>query len=108
MVFSLGEIVTVFFFGALCLYFLDAIRVRELALQAVQRAGERDDFQLLDQSVHINRLSLSRDERGRWKIWRQYRFDYSFDGVRREQGFVIMLGKRLQAVVVSEPQRTLH
>lgn len=108
MYFSLGEILTLFLFGALCLYFLDAIRVRELALQAVLRAGERDDFQLLDQSVHIRRLSLSRDSRGRWRIWRQYRFDYSFDGVRREQGFVIMLGRYLQAVVVNEPDRTLH
>jgi Protein of unknown function (DUF3301) len=108
MYFSLGDVFALFLFGACGLYFLEAIRVRELALQAVQRAGERDDFQLLDQSVHINRLSLSRDERGRWKIWRQYRFDYSFDGVERQQGFVIMLGKQLQAVVVSEPNRTLH
>ncbi|MBN7798001.1 DUF3301 domain-containing protein [Parahaliea mediterranea] len=108
MYFSLGEVLAVFLFGVLCLYFLESIRVRELAVQAVLRAGERDDFQLLDQSVHINRLSLSRDERGHWRIWRQYRFDYSFDGVRRQQGFVIMLGKRLQAVVVSEPDRTLH
>lgn len=108
MVFSLGEILTFLLFGVLCLYFLDAIRVRELALKAVQHAGERDDFQLLDQSVHINRLSLSRDGRGRWRIWRQYRFDYSFDGVQREKGFVIMLGRYLQAVVVSEPNRTVH
>lgn len=108
MHFSLGEILVVFLFGALCLYFLDAIRVRELAVKAVQVAGNRDDFQLLDQSVHIHRLSLSRDNTGRWRIWRQYRFDYSFDGLQREQGFVIMLGKQLQAVVVSEPDRTLH
>ncbi|TXS92741.1 DUF3301 domain-containing protein [Parahaliea maris] len=108
MYLSLGEILILFLFGALGLYFLDATRVRELAVKAVERAGERDDFQLLDQSVHINRLSLSRDQQGRWKIWRQYRFDYSFDGVVREQGFVIMLGKHLQAVVVSEPNRTLH
>ncbi len=108
MYLSLGEILVLFLFGAIGLYFLDSIRVRELAVQAVERASARDDFQLLDQSVHINRLSLSRDGSGRWKIWRQYRFDYSFDGVVREQGFVIMLGKQLQAVVVSEPNRTLH
>jgi hypothetical protein len=106
--FTLGEIIAVFMFGALCLHFLGAIRVRELALQAVGQASRRDDFQLLDQSVHIRRLSLSRDGNGRWRIWRQYRFDYTFDGVERRQGFVIMLGKHLQAVVVSEPSTTLH
>lgn len=106
--FTLGEILAVFLLGVLCLYFLGAIRVRELAVQAVGRASKRDDFQLLDQTVHIRRLSLSRDETGRWRVWRQYRFDYSYDGVERRQGNVIMLGKRLEAVVVSEPVRPLH
>ena len=106
--FTLGEILTLLLFGVFGLYFLQAMRVRELALQAVGHASRRDDFQLLDQSVHIRRLSLSRDEGGRWRIWRQYRFDYSYDGVERRQGFVIMLGKQLQAVVVSEPSVTLH
>ena len=65
--------------------FFSAIRVRELAVQAVTRAGEQDDYQLLDQAVHIRRLSLSRDREGRWRVWRQYRFDYSFDGVERRR-----------------------
>jgi len=106
--FTLGEILTVFLFGALSLHFLGAIRVRELAVQAVARASKQDDFQLLDQTVHIRRFSLSRDDAGRWRIWRQYRFDYSYDGVERRQGFVIMLGKQLQAVVVSERATTMH
>lgn len=108
MYLSLGELLVLFGFGGLCLYFLSAIRVRELAVQAVNRASREDDFQLLDQSVHIQRMSLSRDRTGRWRIWRQYRFDYSFDGVERQQGHVIMLGKLLQAVVVAEPDRVLH
>jgi len=108
MYFTLGDILLAFLFGGVCLYFLSAIRVRELAVQAVARAGERDDYQLLDQAVHIRRISLSRDRQGRWRIWRQYRFDYSYDGVERRQGHVIMLGKHLQAVVVSDPARTLH
>ncbi len=108
MYFTLGEVLSVLLFGILCLHFLGSIRVRELAVQAVGRASKRDDFQLLDQAVHIRRVSFSRDDAGRWHIWRQYRFDYSFDGVERRQGFVIMLGKQLQAVVVSERATTLH
>lgn len=108
MYFTLAEVLTVFLFGVMCLYFLGSIRVRELAVQAVGRAGKQDDFQLLDQAVHIRRISLSRDGRGRWRIWRQYRFDYSYDGVERRQGYVIMLGKQLESVVVSERVPTLH
>lgn len=108
MNFTLGDVVALFALGLLCLHFLAAVRVRELAVQAVLRASERDDFQLLDQSVHVQRLSMSRDETRRWRIWRQYRFDYSYDGVERRQGHVIMLGKQLQSVVVSERAPTLH
>ena len=56
MYLSLGELLALFAFGGACVYFLSAIRIRELALQAVQRASRNGDFQLLDQSVHI--LSL--------------------------------------------------
>lgn len=107
MYLSLGEVLTLFALGAVGLFFWGAIRVRELAVVAVANAGRRDDFQLLDQSVHIQRMSISRDSTGRWRIWRQYRFDYTFDGVERRQGHVIMLAKQLQAVVVSEAP-TLH
>lgn len=108
MYFSLGDMGLVFGFGALCLYFLGASRVRELAVRAVARASQEDDFQLLDQSVHIRRVSMSRDDSGRWRIWRQYRFDYTFDGYERRQGFITMLGKQFQSIVVAERDRTLH
>ena len=108
MYITLGEVAALSGFLLLCLHFLSAMRVRELATQAVAQAATRDDFQLLDQSVHLRRVSLSRDEAGRWRIWRQYRFDYSYDGVERRQGAVIMLGRQLQAVMVTDPNRTLH
>lgn len=108
MYFTLGDVVALLSLGLLCLHFLAAVRVRELAVQAVGHASERDDFQLLDQAVHIRRISLSRDEHGRWRIWRQYRFDYSYDGVERRQGVVTMLGTQLQSIMVSERTQTLH
>jgi len=101
--FTLGEISALLGLVGLCLYFLAAVRVRELALQAVQRAARRDDFQLLDQSVHLHRISLSRDRAGRWRVWRQYRFDYSYDGAERRSGVVVMLGRELQSILISEP-----
>ncbi len=104
----MSDIIVLLVLGLAGLYFMAAVRVRELAVQAVGLASQRDDFQLLDQSVHIQRLSLSRNGAGRWRIWRQYRFDYSFDGVERRQGFVIMLGNQLQSIVVSERAPTLH
>lgn len=108
MTLSLTQILVVLGVGTLVLHFFGAIRVRELALQAVARASRDGDFQLLDQAVHINRVSLSRDRNGRWRVWRQYRFDYTLDGAERRQGFVVMLGRELQSVLIAEQDRTLH
>lgn len=108
MTLTLGELIILMLAGLVALYFFSAIRVRELAVQAVARASQQDDFQLLDQSVHIQRMSMSRDDAGQWRVWRQYRFEYSYDGVERCQGHVIMLGRQLRAVIVSEREPTLH
>jgi hypothetical protein len=103
---SLGELTIGMMLAAYGMYLFQALRVRELALQAARRSCHKDGVQLLDESVSIRRISMSRDERGSWRVWRQYRFEYSVDGVERERGHVIMLGARVQALVMTE--RTLH
>lgn len=108
MVIELVDLVVIAFFGGASYYLFSATRVRELAIQAVRRASRDGDFQFLDDSVALQRVSLSRGSGGRWHVWRQYRFEYSYDGVQRETGAVIMLGKRLQALVVTEPGQVLH
>ena len=105
---SIGEVVLFLLLVGLAVYQFQSLRVRELALQAARRACQQQGVQLLDQTVSLQRVSLSRDQKGYWRVWRQYRFDYSYDGVQRRQGHVIMLGKKLQAVVVSEQPRVLH
>ena len=107
MTLTLFDLVFVAAVGCAAWYIFSGMRVRELAIQAARRSTEMSDLQLLDQSVSAGRVSLSRDTDGRWRVWRQYRFEYSRDGISREKGQIIMLGQRLQAVVVSEPP-TIH
>ena len=108
MIIELVDLLVLALFGSAGFYLFSATRVRELAIQAVRRAARDGDFQFLDDSVALQRVSLSRDSAGRWRLWRQYRFEYSYDGVQRETGAVIMLGKRLQALVVTEPDQVIH
>lgn len=103
---TLGEVSLGLLLAAYGVYLFQALRVRELALQAARRSCHRDGVQLLDETVSIRRISMSRDERGNWRVWRQYHFEYSIDGVQRERGHVIMLGAQLLALVMSD--RTLH
>ncbi len=102
MTFSLVDVLFLFGLCGVAGYIYQSIRVRELALVAARRACRDAGVQLLDETVSIQRLSASRDSEGRWRLWRQYRFEYSIDGVERERGHIIMLGNRLQAVVIAE------
>lgn len=86
--------------AAVVAYFWQAQQVKELANQAALQQCQREDMQFLDGSVCLKRLSLSRDESGRWRLWRQYQFDYSEDGVQRRSGQVILLGVRVQGVLM--------
>jgi hypothetical protein len=99
---ALGEVVLILGLAAYAVYFFQALRIRELALQAARRSCDREGVQLLDQTVSMQRLSLSRDASGSWRVWRQFRFEYTVDGEERERGSVIMLGNRLQALVMAE------
>lgn len=111
MTFTLGDVLVLFGLCAVATWVFQSMRVRELALAAARRACRDAGVQLLDETVSIQRLSASRDDAGRWRLWRQYRFEYSVDGLERERGHIIMLGNRLQAVVVAErssPDRSVR
>jgi hypothetical protein len=107
MTLTLLDLVVVTIVGLAGWYWFSGTRVREFAVDAARRATRNADVQLLDQTVALARVSMSRDHEGRWRLWRQYRFEYSRDGVARETGHIIMLGKRVEAVVIAEAP-TLH
>lgn len=107
MTLSVFDLLFVAVLGLAGWYWFSATRVRELAIAAARRSSEMADVQLLDQGVALARVSLSRDSQGRWRLWRQYRFEYSRDGYSRETGHIIMLGQQLQAVVVADSP-TVH
>lgn len=79
--------------AAACLWWLAAVRARDLARDAAARFCARQDWQLLDQTVALASLWPSR--RGdRLGLRRRYRFDFSPDGGLRRSGEVIIEGGR--------------
>lgn len=107
MILTWADLLFVAIVGGAAWYWFASIRVRELAIAAARRSTTQADVQLLDQTVSLARVSMSRDRGGHWRIWRQYRFEYSRDGLNRETGHIIMLGQRLEAVLVAESP-TIH
>lgn len=99
--------------GLLALFFIIYIwyrnlSVRETAMKHSSRACQQQDLQLLDGSVHLSGLSLTRCPNQRRCLRRRYKFSYSSDSVSRSSGVTIMLGDQLESIVFSAPPTSLQ
>jgi hypothetical protein len=92
---SLPEIAALLGAVAVIGYWLEALRGLELARAAGRRACQEAGVQLLDDTVELVRVRVRRNDRGRLAFQREYRFEFTADGVRRERGQVTMLGRRV-------------
>ncbi len=68
-----------------------AERATALGRDACQRAG----VQLLDHSVHAERLRVRRRDDGRLGLEYSFRFYWSDDGVQRHVGRMVLRGEKL-------------
>lgn len=75
----------------------DSLATRERANAAAMEACERLSLQFLDGTVAFARLAFARD-RGQLALRRTYVFDYTANSIERRQGFVILLGRRVESV----------
>ncbi len=79
-------------------FWLDSLKAREIALAAGERECAAQGLQFLDWTVAQSKLRLERDEEGRAKLRRVYRFEYSETGNDRLQGSISLLGRRVETV----------
>jgi hypothetical protein len=75
-----------------------SLDAREAANRIAKETCSRAVVQFLDGTVAFAGFRLSRDSRGRHRLLRTYTFDYTSDGFERAQGFVVLAGRRLEAV----------
>lgn len=104
----MSELVLILVVAALGMYWLAAMRCKELAVAAARRECKLADVQLLDQTVQQNHISMSRDSSDRWRVWRRYRFEYSQDGVERHAGSLVMLGQKVTHVALDTINTIIH
>ena len=79
-------------------YWYSSLRAREQAARAAADVCRHQQFQFLDDTVALQRLTVARDPQGRLALRRTYRFEYSHVGEDRQQGFIIVLGGRVETV----------
>jgi len=83
--------------GILLWFWQDTLRVRELALLAAHDICTRQQLQLLDATVTLQRV-LVRRTAGHPVLQRTFQFTYSSDGNDRHTGFIITRGNHVEQV----------
>ncbi len=78
----------------------NGMRAKELAVSHSRAACERENLQLLDQTVALTRMRISRNERGSACLRRHYRFEFTQLGTHRDSGTVSMNGHKLVGVTL--------
>jgi len=90
------------------LYWHNSMQSKTYAVKYARKECEKESAQLLDQTVQRTRLSFSRDKNDQWRVWREYRFDYSIDGVNRLEGRLVILGYRLVRSALQDVNPVIH
>jgi hypothetical protein len=86
-------------------FWQSSLSARERANRAAVQACERMHLQFLDGTVAFARLGIARNDRGRISLRRTYVFDYTATSIERRQGFVVLLGTRVESLGF-EPERS--
>lgn len=100
------EILSLAVIGILAWFWLDGIKVRELAIEEARMACENDGLQFLDETVATSKIRLSQNDEGRLQLCRTYSFEYSETGDNRKPGSIVMLGD--EVLMVNVGLRMLH
>lgn len=88
-------------------FWFDSLRALEIAREAGRRTCEHTGVQFLDDTVARLSISLVRDSSGRRTLRRIYRFEFSETGNSRLEGYLIMVGNKVESITM-EPYRILH
>ena len=89
-------------------YWYAAQQAKTFAVVYARREREKHSVQLLDQTVQQQKLSLSRNHMQQWRFWREYRFEYSIDGVNRYEGQLVILSHRLLRSQLETSNPVIH
>jgi len=92
--------------AAVAWYWYDSLRALEVARNMGKKACSNANVQFLDDTVENIKVALARDESGRRRLRRSYRFEFSESGNTRLEGQLVLLGSKVESVTM-EPYQIL-
>ncbi len=103
-----ADLLLILLLAALVGFWLDSLRTLETARKAGKRACQSAGVQFLDDTVSATALALGRNTQGQLAIRRTYRFEFSDTGDNRLEGRLILLGARVESVVMDPYRLSPH
>ena len=100
----LNDIILICFLCLAYVYWLNAQKAKEIAFGAARSHCLDMEVQMLDGYVALNAIWLKRDKSGKIQLRRSFLFEFSSTGNERNNGTVLMLGRRVESVYM-EPYR---
>ena len=94
----MGILLLLLFLALIVLFWQGNMAAREAAATAARDTCRHQGLQLLDGTVALQGMSLTRNDRGIMAIKRIFQFSYSPEGASRQTGFVITVGNRVDNV----------
>jgi len=70
--------------------------LRDRVLALAKQQCERQQVQLLDDTISLTKVRLKRNKHGQLVLHRYYQFEFTATGERRHRGQLTMLGIRLE------------
>ena len=81
--------------AALLWLWMDSLKAREACLRESRAACAAEGLLLLDDTVAVDSIRPARDDEGRLRLKRVYKFEYSDTGNNRRTGAVTLVGDRV-------------
>ena len=100
----LNDIILICFLCMACVYWINAQKVKEIALETARAHCLAMGVQMLDDYVALNGIWLKRDKLRKIHLRRLFMFEFSSTGDERYNGTVLMLGRRVESVYM-DPYR---
>jgi len=100
------SLLIILFLAVVAWFWLNAIRAKEIAMQASAVACQEIQAQFLDQTASLKKLRFIRSAQGRLGIQRIYSFDFSRDRETRQKGHVSLAGQTITHIFLDEDSGT--
>jgi len=79
----------------LIVFWLESMRVNEIARLIGARICKENNVQFLDDTVHLSSLRIGKNSYGQFKLLRKYKFEFTNSELHRYGGELTLAGKQL-------------